>query len=179
MTTVRRKRSDKAHHLRLQSFRCKALGESSQPHTSLGKTVYPGIYSPWTVDSTDVREVILYRSGLVTAAASFVVAASAAFLPDSFFLTGIVKHNLDFVYAIGAGGLGLSLFLIHIHVTEIKRALQAFWGLGVVGFVAAYAVWLLDHELLLRQSHQRHSLFHLSLSSPTCESLDLLKRKPL
>ncbi|XP_021828216.1 uncharacterized protein LOC110768691 [Prunus avium] len=131
--------SDKASSVRLQSFRCKALGESSQPQTSLAETVYPGIYGPWTVDSTDVREVILYRSGLVTAAASFVVAASAAFLPDSFFLTGIVKHNLDFVYAIGAGGLGLSLFLIHIYVTEIKRTLQAFWGLGVVGSVAAYA----------------------------------------
>ncbi|TQD77961.1 hypothetical protein C1H46_036494 [Malus baccata] len=51
------------------------------------------------------------RSGLVIAATSFVVAASAAFLPDSFFLTGILKHNLDFVHAIGAGGLGLSLFL--------------------------------------------------------------------
>jgi len=75
----------------------------------------------------------------VTTAASFVDATSATFLPDSFFLTGIVKHNLDFVYAIGAGGLALSLFLIHIYVTEIKRTLQAFWGLGVVGSVAAYA----------------------------------------
>lgn len=75
----------------------------------------------------------------MTAATSFVVAASAAVLPDSFFLTDIVKHNLDFVYAIGAGGLGLSLFLIHIYVTEIKRTLQAFWGLGVAGSFATYA----------------------------------------
>ncbi|KAM1418176.1 hypothetical protein EV1_021272 [Malus domestica] len=96
----------------LQSFKCRALGESSQPQTSLAETVYQGVYGPWLVDSTDVREVILYRSGLVIAATSFVVAASAAFLPDSFFLTGILKHNLDFVYAIGADGLGLSLFLI-------------------------------------------------------------------
>lgn len=124
---------------RLQSFRCRAVGESSQPQTSLAETVYQGVYGPWSVDSTDVREVILYRSGLVTAATSFVVAASAAFLPDSFFLTDIVKHNIDFVYAIGAGGLGLSLFLIHIYVTEIKRTLQAFWGLGVAGSFATYA----------------------------------------
>ncbi|CAN6676504.1 unnamed protein product [Malus baccata var. baccata] len=151
----------------LQSFKCRALGESSQPQTSLAETVYQGVYGPCSVDSTDVREVHnhflisvkstprykcfcshfsrviiqykLYRSGLVTAATSFVVAAYAAFLPDNFFLTGILKHNLDFVYAIGAGGLGLSLFLIHIYVTEIKRTLQAFWVLGVARSLATYA----------------------------------------
>ncbi|KAB2625030.1 hypothetical protein D8674_016690 [Pyrus ussuriensis x Pyrus communis] len=130
--------ADKAS-VRLQSFKCNALGESSQPQTSLAETVYQGVYGPWYVDSTDVREVILYRSWLVTAATSFVVAASAAFLPDCFFLTGILKHNLDFVYAIGAGGLGLSLFLIHLYLTEIKRTLQAFCGLGVAGSLATYA----------------------------------------
>lgn len=36
--------------LRNGSIRCKALGESSQ-------TFYQGIYGPWTVDSSDVREV--------------------------------------------------------------------------------------------------------------------------
>ncbi|KAM1498699.1 hypothetical protein ACFX1X_021821 [Malus domestica] len=123
--------------VRLQSFKCRALGESSQPQTSLAETVYQGVYGPCSVDSTDVRD--LYRSGLVTAATSFVVAAYAAFLPDNFFLTGILKHNLDFVYAIGAGGLGLSLFLIHIYVTEIKRTLQAFWVLGVARSLATYA----------------------------------------
>lgn len=77
-------------------------------------------------------------SGLVTAAASFVIAACTAFLPDTFLASEIVKPNLDYFYAIGAGGLGLALILIHIYVTEIKRTLQAFWGLGVVGSLAAY-----------------------------------------
>ncbi|KAL0004728.1 hypothetical protein SO802_012289 [Lithocarpus litseifolius] len=117
--------------LRNGSIKCKALGESSQ-------TFYQGIYGPWTVDSSDVREVILYRSGLVTAAASFVVAASSAFLPDNSLLSDIIKQNLDLFYIIGAGGLGLSLFLIHIYVTEIKRTLQALWALGVVGSLATY-----------------------------------------
>ncbi|XP_050276060.1 uncharacterized protein LOC126718061 [Quercus robur] len=117
--------------LRNGSIKCKALGESSQ-------TFYQGIYGPWTVDSSDVREVILYRSGLVTAAASFVVAASSAFLPENSLLSDIIKQNLDLFYTIGAGGLGLSLFLIHIYVTEIKRTLQALWALGVVGSLATY-----------------------------------------
>ncbi|KAK9934256.1 hypothetical protein M0R45_021407 [Rubus argutus] len=119
--------------IRLGSFKCKAQSSSSQ-----SQTVYQGIYGPWSVDSSDVKEVILYRSGLVTAAASFVIAASTAFLPDTFLATEIVKPNLDYFYAIGAGGLGLALILIHIYVTEIKRTLQAFWGLGVVGSLAAY-----------------------------------------
>ncbi|EXB81199.1 hypothetical protein L484_013139 [Morus notabilis] len=105
-------------------FKCKAVGDSS---------VYQGMYGPWTVDPSDV---ILYRSGLVTAAASFVAAASAAFLPDN--LRGLIEQNLDLLYVIGGGGLGLSLVLIHIYVTEIKRTLQALWALGVVGSAVTY-----------------------------------------
>lgn len=73
---------------------------------------------------------------MVTAAASFVIAASAAYLPDN--LSDTLKQNIDFFYVIGSGGLGLSLFLIHIYVTEIKRTLQALWGLGVLGSAATY-----------------------------------------
>lgn len=80
--------------------------------------------------------MILYRSGLVTAASSFVFAASYAFLPSDSQLSETIKQNLDLLYTLGAGGLGLSLFLIHIYVTEIKRTLQAFWALGVIGSFA-------------------------------------------
>ncbi|KAK1365572.1 Glycine-tRNA ligase [Heracleum sosnowskyi] len=112
-------------------IKCQAAADdsSSQP-------LFQGIYGPWSVDSDDVREVILYRSGLVTAAASFVFSASTAFLPDHSFLADLIKPNFDFLYALGAAGLGLSLFLIHIYVTEIKRTLQLLWGLGVLGSIA-------------------------------------------
>lgn len=82
--------------------------------------------------------MILYRAGLVTAGASFVVAASAAFLPDNLWAGDIIKQNLDLLYAIGGAGLGLSLVLIHIYVTQIKRTLQALWALGVVGSLLTY-----------------------------------------
>ncbi|KAL2326835.1 hypothetical protein Fmac_020262 [Flemingia macrophylla] len=119
------------------SVRCKAVGENRQ--VSLNQTtVYEGIYGPWTVDDSDVREVILYRSGLVTAAASFMVAASTAFLPDDTSISATLKQNVDLFYVLGSGGLGLSLLLIHIYVSEIKRALQALWGLGVLGSAATY-----------------------------------------
>lgn len=125
------KLSNKASWLRSTNRRikCEAVGDSSQ-------TVYNGVYGPWTVESSDVREVVLYRSGLVTAASSFVFAASYAFLPSDSLLSEIIKQNLDLLYTLGAGGLGVSLFLIHIYVTEIKRTLQAFWALGVIGSLA-------------------------------------------
>lgn len=80
----------------------------------------------------------MYRSGLVTAASSFVIASSTAFLPENSWVRELLSQNLDLFYALGAGGLGLSLLLIHIYVTEIKRALQAFWALGVIGSLATY-----------------------------------------
>lgn len=125
------KLSNKASWLRSKNRRikCEAVGDSSQP-------VYNGVYGPWTVESSDIREVVLYRSGLVTAASSFVFAASYAFLPSDSLLSEIIKQNLDLLYTLGAGGLGVSLFLIHIYVTEIKRTLQAFWALGVIGSLA-------------------------------------------
>ncbi|CAH8388036.1 unnamed protein product [Eruca vesicaria subsp. sativa] len=124
--------------LRKGRLSIRAVSNSSQGG-SVDGTVYKGVYGPWTVDQSDVKEVILYRSGLVTAAASFVTASSAAFLPENSWLSEIIKQNQDLFYLVGAGGLGLSLFLIHIYVTEIKRTLQALWALGVVGSFATYA----------------------------------------
>lgn len=83
--------------------------------------------------------MVLYRTGLVTAAASFVLASTAIFLPYDTQLGGFLRTNLDLFYAFGASGLGLSLYLIHIYVTEIKRTLQALWVLGALGSLVSYA----------------------------------------
>jgi hypothetical protein len=47
------KLSNKASWLRSKNRRikCEAVGDSSQ-------TVYNGVYGPWTVESSDVREVL-------------------------------------------------------------------------------------------------------------------------
>lgn len=72
----------------------------------------------------------------MTSAAAFVTAASSAFLPNDFALKSFIQGAYDPLYAVGAGGLGLSLLLIHIYVTPIKRALQLLWAVGVLGSVA-------------------------------------------
>ncbi|PHT54018.1 hypothetical protein CQW23_08480 [Capsicum baccatum] len=123
-------------------WKCRALGEGSQSQPQSQKTqptIYQGVYGPWTIEDSDIREVILYRSGLVTAAASFVLASSTALLPNDSVMSNLLEKNLDLFYAIGSCGLGLSLYLIHIYVTEIKRALQSLWFLGVLGSLATYS----------------------------------------
>lgn len=120
--------------------------------------VYQGVYGPWSIDPSDIREVISYRSGLVMAAASFVVAASTAFLPVDSSLSQTLEQNLDLFFLLGASGLGVSLYLIHIYVTEIKRTLQALWALGVIGSLLTYIT-------LARPAHQ--GLVQYVVDNPT------------
>lgn len=115
------------------AVKCQALRDDSQ---GSGSAVYQGVYGPWSIEESDNREVILYRGGLVTSAISFVVAASSAFLPNDSLAKSLLQQNLDTLYALGAGGLGLSLILIHIYVTPIKRTLQILWALGIIGSLA-------------------------------------------
>lgn len=98
--------------------------------------MYAGVYGPWSIDDADRTEVFLYRAGLVTASSSFLLASSLAFLPADSPLLPPLLPLLDPLFALGASGLGLSLFLIHIYVTSIKRALQAMWLVGGLGALA-------------------------------------------
>ncbi|XP_040990927.1 uncharacterized protein LOC121238153 [Juglans microcarpa x Juglans regia] len=125
------------------SATCKVFDEMSNKSRSgfnRGQTVYHEIYSPWTIDPFDAREVVLYSMGLEIAALSFVFAALASLLLENFMSSDIIKQNLDLFYTVDAGGLGLFLFFIHIYINEIKRTLQALWGLGAIGSLATYTV---------------------------------------
>ncbi|VFQ60877.1 unnamed protein product [Cuscuta campestris] len=122
-----------------RNVKYQAVGDSSSPPSD-STVVYQGFYGPWTVEDSDVQEVILYRSGLVTASMSFVLASSAVLLPGDLLLRDFIRRNLDVFYMLGVGGLGLSLYLIHIYVTQIKRTLQALWMLGVFGSLGTYYV---------------------------------------
>ena len=55
---------------------------------------------------------------------------SYLFIATRILLTGGISGMLNLFFA--ATGLRLSLVLIHIYVTDIKRTLQALWLLGVV-----------------------------------------------
>ncbi|XP_073039916.1 uncharacterized protein [Primulina eburnea] len=115
-------------------------GSSSESSETPSNILYQGAYGPWTVESTDIQEVILYRTGLVTAATSFVIASSTAFFHDPGTVHDLISRNLDLFYCLGGCGLGISLYLIHIYVKEIKQALQTLWLIGALGSVATYAL---------------------------------------
>ncbi|GJP83595.1 hypothetical protein CLOP_g13728, partial [Closterium sp. NIES-67] len=123
---------------RAVTLRATAEGSGGNPGSGDGET-FVGVYGPWKIEDSDRTEVFLYRAGLVTASLSFLLAASSAFLPADSPLLPLALPALDPLFALGAAGLGTSLFLIHIYVTPIKRALQLLWLVGVVGAVALAA----------------------------------------
>ena len=74
------------------------------------------------VKESDVREVLLYRPGLVTVATSFMTAASAVFMLEGNAVRQVadLRRRRREARPVGA----LSLLFIHIYVTQIKRFLQ-------------------------------------------------------
>lgn len=77
------------------------------------------------MERSDELEVLFYRLGLTATAAAVAGGTVAG-------LTGL-DAALDPLCLLGAGGLGVSVFLIHVYVTPLKRFLQLTWAAGVAG----------------------------------------------
>ncbi|CAL5221533.1 g3742 [Coccomyxa viridis] len=98
-----------------------------------GSEVYQGAFGEWSVEESDVKEVLGYRAGLS-------VAALALLLDTAIYTLSLEGTGLQFlrnlenpIALMGAAGFGVSLYLIHIYVTPIKRFLQLLWATGVAG----------------------------------------------
>ncbi len=52
---------------------------------------------------------------------------------------GVYREWQDALCLVGAGGLGVSLVLIHIYVAPLKRFLQLLWAAGVMGGISIMA----------------------------------------
>ncbi|KAJ9549447.1 hypothetical protein OSB04_021990 [Centaurea solstitialis] len=100
--------------------------------------VYQGVYGPWSVDPTDVREVTVGHS-VHWKCKKLTVGHLVHWERKK--LTSVFEAKYRYILRTWATGLGLSLVLIHIYVTEIKRTIQALWVLGVFGSVAT-EIWL-------------------------------------
>ena len=88
-------------------------------------TVYEGMYGPWTIDGRDRAEVALYRAGLSVSAAGATGLAATALTP--------LELPVDPLFGCFAGGLGLSLSLVHMYLADIKKVMQALFAAGAVG----------------------------------------------
>lgn len=91
--------------------------------------IYQGQFGEFTITDSDRLGVIVYRSGLAVAAASFAIASwlvlSSNYNPQLFAL-------LTPLYALFCVALGVSLATIHIYLAPLHRLLQICLGVGVI-----------------------------------------------
>ena len=112
---------------------------------------YQGQFGEYTITKDDRTEVIIYRMGLVVAAASFAIASNLFFAKGTAALPAITP-----LFALFTIGLGVSLFYIHIYMKALHRVLQAFWLIGTVTTIAIalysnepLASYIYNHPLTL------------------------------
>ena len=112
---------------------------------------YQGQFGEYTITKRDRLEVIIYRAGLVTAAASFAIASNLFFAQGQAALGAITP-----LFGLFAFGLGVSLYFIHIYMKPLHRTLQAFWLIGTLATVAIafqsnepVALYIYNHPLTL------------------------------
>jgi uncharacterized integral membrane protein len=118
---------------------------------------YQGQFGEYTITKRDRLEVIIYRGGLVMAAASFAIASNLFFAQGQAALSAITP-----LFAVFSIGLGVSLYFIHIYLKPLHRALQVFW---LIGTVATIAIAVSHHEpLALYIYHHPLTLFGTGFS---------------
>jgi uncharacterized integral membrane protein len=100
--------------------------------------VYQGEFGEFAITDSDRLGVIIYRSGLITAALSFTIGSILVLWQGQ---TPWVINSLTPLFAIFCLGLGVSLATIHIYLISLHRLLQIFWGIGTISalFFAIYS----------------------------------------
>lgn len=123
------------------------LLDSSEPK------VYKGQFGDFTITESDRTGVIIYRSGLMVAALTF---AFGSYLVLTQGDNPAILNALTPLFACFCLALGVSLFTIHIYLEVLHRALQIFWGIGVlVSVILAFqsnqplALYIYQHPLSL------------------------------
>lgn len=112
---------------------------------------YQGQFGEFTINKRDRLEVIIYRGGLVVAAASFAIASNLFFSQGQAALPAITP-----LFAMFSVGLGVSLYFIHIYMKALHRVLQGFWLIGTIATIAIaissnepLALYIYNHPLTL------------------------------
>lgn len=100
------------------------LAEETRP-------IYQGQFGEFTITEQDRVGVILYRTGLVIAAVSFLTGSSLLLFSEE---PQAILPLLTPLFAVFSGGLALSLATIHIYLIPLHRLLQLFLMIGTVSF---------------------------------------------
>jgi uncharacterized integral membrane protein len=115
-------------------------------------SVYQGQFGEFTINQSDRKSVIIYRSALMVAALSFAIASALVL----FYTNQTTIQAVTPLYTIFCLALGVSLLTIHIYLAPLHRLLQAFWFIGCISSFAvghfdtqAFAVTVYTHPLSL------------------------------
>ena len=91
-------------------------------------TSFEGVYGPFSITADDEREVLGYRLALFTAAvAQVALLVQWRQLGSAWLWPWLLPLVI---------GVGLALRWIHIYLRPLHRALQLFWLIGSLGFMA-------------------------------------------
>jgi uncharacterized integral membrane protein len=95
--------------------------------------VYQGQFGEFTITRDDRRGVVIYRAGLMLAALGFAIASGLILWWGS---NAAILPWLTLLYTLFCLAIGVSLATIHIYMEPLHRALQVFWGIGVLASLA-------------------------------------------
>lgn len=89
--------------------------------------VYQGQFGEFTIETSDRREVIIYRLGLTIASVCLsLVTIGLLLLADH----AVIISSITPLFFIFSLSLGISLITIHIYLAPLKKLLQVFWWVG-------------------------------------------------
>jgi uncharacterized integral membrane protein len=115
-------------------------------------SVYQGQFGEFTINQSDRKSVIIYRTALMVAALSFAIASALVL----FYTNQTTIQAITPLYTIFCLALGVSLLTIHIYLAPLHRLLQAFWFIGCISSFAvghfdtqAFVVTVYTHPLSL------------------------------
>lgn len=101
--------------------------------------VYQGQFGEFTINQSDRKSVIIYRTGLIIAALSFAIGTALILLNNN----PTTIQAITPLYTVLCLALGVSLLTIHIYLAPLHRALQAFW---LIGCISSFLVGHFDSQ---------------------------------
>lgn len=147
-------------HAKVESTLARRINSNMTQLMHSEPEVYQGQFGEFTINESDRRGVIIYRTGLMVAALCFALGSILVLktTPGGASLTeSAVLNALTPLYACFSLALGVSLVTIHIYLGPLHRLLQAFW---VVGSIASAIFAVQSSEpLALTIYHHPGTLF--------------------
>ncbi len=97
--------------------------------------VYQGQFGEFSITTDDRNGVKLYRASLLMAAICCAIGTLVTLVSET-----IPFSLITVLYALFSGALGVALWMIHIYMKPLHRALQIFWAIGSLVAVGLGAI---------------------------------------